>query len=335
MAVRNVIVVGASAGGIEVLKVVVRSLPADLDAAMFVVVHIAPHSPPVLASILQRHTMLSVVSAEDGAAIRAGTITVGVPDHHLLLEPTRIRLTRGPRENRSRPSIDVLFRSAAQAHSTRVIGTVLTGNLDDGTAGLWWIRDRGGIAIVQQPESAEFPSMPRNALRYAGADHVVEPNAIGPLLAELSRARAQRPESAPDPELELQVAVAAQERDSSIRLAAGAEPSPYACPECHGVLFRSRSAGIPAFRCHTGHAYSIGSLLAELSSRAEDAQWNALRAMEEEAFVLKELAARPDLPEGADLRAKLEEQAELSAARVERLRSVIFERRDAPLDASE
>lgn len=322
---RKIIVLGASAGGLEVIKEVVRSLPAELDAAVFIVVHVAPNSPSLLEGILSRRAALPVLSACEGAPIRGGTITVGVPNHHLLLEPGRIRLTRGPRENRARPSIDVLFRSAAHAYSSRVIGTVLSGNLDDGTAGLWWIRDRGGVAVVQEPSTAEFPSMPSSALRHAGADHVVTPKAMGGLLSELSRTEPKATDSSPDPDLTLQVRVAAQEPQASLQVVARAEPSAYACPECHGVLFRLRNGGIPSFRCHTGHAYSIGSLLTEIASHADEAQWLALRALEEEALLVRELLERNDLTE----RAELEAHARYSLERLGRLRAFVLERRPA------
>ena len=164
--VREIVVIGASAGGIEALSALLALLPADFPAAILVVVHISADSPGVLPSILARAGVLPVETAKDGVAILPGRVYVAPPDRHLLLEPGSIRVTRGPKENRFRPAIDPLFRSAAQAYGEQVIGVVLSGSLDDGTAGLWAIKDRGGLAIVQEPSEAAYPSMPLSALQY-------------------------------------------------------------------------------------------------------------------------------------------------------------------------
>src|ERR1700712_133864 len=169
----RIIVMGTSAGGVPALCKLVADLPATLGAAVYIVMHIAPESPSYLQEILQRHTSLPVSAATDGEPIRIGHIVVGSADRHLMIDEHRIRVTRGPKESRARPAIDVLFRSAAAAHGTRVIGVVLTGALDDGTAGLWAIKDRGGIALVQDPDDAEHSSMPASAVRHVDVDRVL------------------------------------------------------------------------------------------------------------------------------------------------------------------
>jgi hypothetical protein len=179
-----IIVVGASAGGVSALTILVRGLPPNLNAAVYVVLHVPPHSPSHLSEFLGRCTRLPVSAACDGGPLRAGTIVVARADHHLMIERDRIRVTRGPIESRARPSIDVLFRSAAAAHGRRVIGVVLTGMLDDGTAGLWAVKDRGGVALVQDPASAEFPAMPQSAIANVEIDRVV---ALDGLAHELVR----------------------------------------------------------------------------------------------------------------------------------------------------
>jgi hypothetical protein len=183
---RDIIVIGGSAGAFEAMKTLVSELPLDMEAAIFVVLHSSPTAPSRLAQILQGCTTLSVRQAEDGDRIEHRTVVVARPDYHLLLEGEKIRITRGPRENRHRLAVDALFRSAAYSHSARVIAVVLSGALDDGTAGLWAVRDRDGVAIVQDPEEAPVPSMPLSALRYAGADHVVRIAQMGSLFERLT-----------------------------------------------------------------------------------------------------------------------------------------------------
>src|SRR5688500_13070138 len=157
---RDILVIGASSGGLEVLKGLLGGLPAGLPASVFVVLHMAAHHPSRLPELLSRVCPLPVAHAVDGEPIVPGRVYVAPPDNHLLLMPDQVRLTNGPKENRARPAVDALFRSAAQAFGPRVVGVVLTGQLDDGTAGLWAIKDRGGLAAVQDPEEASAPSMP-------------------------------------------------------------------------------------------------------------------------------------------------------------------------------
>jgi two-component system chemotaxis response regulator CheB len=179
---RDIIVVGASSGGVEALIRIVAALPPDLPAAMFIVLHRPRVGPNLLAQILQNVSPLTVADAVDGQAITKGHVYVGPPDRHLLIEQERLRLSRGPKENHSRPAIDPLFRSAAYTYGSRVIGVVLTGNLDDGMAGLWAIKDRGGIAIVQDPKEALFPSMPSSALANVEVDYCLRLDEIAPIL---------------------------------------------------------------------------------------------------------------------------------------------------------
>lgn len=190
MELRNIIVMGASAGGIEALKIIVGHLPADLNAAIFIVWHMAPESNGILPTILNHLNTLPALQAIDGEPIEAGRIYVAPPDRHLLLEKNRVRVTAGPKENRFRPAIDPLFRSAAFAHGPRVIGVVLSGALDDGTTGLWTIKQWGGVAIVQDPVDAIVSSMPENALKAVQVDYTVPAEAIASLLVQLAGERA-------------------------------------------------------------------------------------------------------------------------------------------------
>jgi two-component system chemotaxis response regulator CheB len=183
---RDIIVVGASAGGIEAITQVASALPADFAAAMLVVVHIPPWNHSELARIIDGQSRIPAFQARGGEPIEPGRIYVAPPDHHLLVDHQQVQLWLGPKENRSRPAINPLFRSAAVTYGPRVIGVILTGLLDDGSAGLWWVKHFGGAAVVQDPSDAQFPDMPRNALQYVNADHVVGIGAMGPLLVQLT-----------------------------------------------------------------------------------------------------------------------------------------------------
>lgn len=183
MAHRDVVVVGASAGGVVALQRVLHDLPGHLSAAVFVVLHMPAHGPGLLAHVLGRHSNLPVHDAVDGERVRLGCVYVARPDRHLVVEPDRVRVIDGPKRNRSRPSVDALFEAAAAAFGPRVVGVVLTGNLDDGTAGLRAIKLRGGLAVVQDPLDAEFPGMPRSAVEHLDVDHTVPLAAIAGTIA--------------------------------------------------------------------------------------------------------------------------------------------------------
>lgn len=291
MANKDIIVIGASLGGIEVLKELVSGLPQNLPASVFIVQHIAPDGPGLLPHILAKAGPLPVSHPTDKEPIKRGHIYVAPPDYHLLVDKDFVRLTRGPKENRSRPSIDALFRAAAYSYGTRTIGVVLTGLLDDGMAGLWAVKDRGGLAIVQDPEDAYAPSMPTSALQNVEVDYCLRRGEIAPLLAHLSQTRATEEGGAlVSDQMKLEVAIAKENTGIKKGLQDLLEPSNYTCPECHGVLLQLQEGTHIRFRCHTGHAYSVGSLLTESAEAIEDALWEAIRALEERILFLWQLA---------------------------------------------
>lgn len=208
-----------------------------------------------------------------------------------MVEARHIRLTRGPKENRFRPAIDPLFRSAAQVFGARVIGVVLRGALDDGTAGLWAVKDRGGIAVVQDPSEAQQPSMPESALNNVAVDYCKPIAEIAQLLVALSREPvAQKGGTAVSKEIDIETNIGFEEDAAKLDVSRLGELSEFTCPECHGVLVRIKDGRLQRFRCHTGHAFSTGSLLAELTDYVEDSLWNAIRAVEERVRLLKHLA---------------------------------------------
>ena len=308
MRANHVVVVGTSAGGIETLRTLVAALPVEFAAPICVVMHTAPQSPGLLPEILNRAGGLPTMNVSTGMRLDPGRIYVAPPDCHLLVEPGTLRATKGPRENRFRPAIDPLFRSAAQVYGPRAIGVILSGNLDDGVAGLWTIKQLGGIAIVQHPEDALYPSMPLNAIQHVKVDHVVPVSGIAPLLVRLTSVPTEAETPAPVPEtLEVEVKIAKEENPVDVGLEGIGEPSSYACPECHGVLLQLKEGNRVRFRCHTGHAFSVASLIAAVREGIEDSLWNAIRALEEGGLLMHRMAEHLETSHnGADADALIE-----------------------------
>ena len=292
---KDIIVVGASAGGIEALRVLIGALPADLSASLFIVVHTSSEAPGMLADIFNRFGRLPATYATDGERIEKGRIYVAPPDQHLLIEPNRVRVTRGPKENRFRPAVDPLFRSAAQTYGPQVVGVILTGYLDDGTAGLWTVKQLGGTAIVQDPIDALVPFMPLNAMAHVNVDYCLPLEEIAPLLVLLTTGAAEEEGVFQVPkEVEIEVNIAKEQKALDAGVLQLGEPSNYACPECHGVLLQMKDGTLFRFRCHTGHAYSVESLLADITEKMDEALWNSIRAFEEGELFMRHMAEHLD-----------------------------------------
>jgi two-component system chemotaxis response regulator CheB len=294
MQTRNIIVIGASAGGFEAVRKLVGALPADLEASIFIVWHMAPDVRGVLPQVLNRVNRIYATHPYDNEPIVPNRIYIAPPDRHLLIEKERVRVTRGPKENRFRPAVDPLFRSAAYAHNHRVIGVVLSGALDDGTAGLWTIKHRGGLAVVQDPVDAEVPSMPENALREVNVDYVVPLKEMADLLVRLSREPLGETaevfmEQRIAEQTEVEIRIAAGENAFEMGIMEFGELSSFTCPDCHGVLSALKDGSRTRFRCHTGHAYSADSLLAALTENIEEALYSAMRGIEESVMLLNHI----------------------------------------------
>jgi len=288
---RRLVVIGGSAGGIEALRTLASDLPEDFSAPICVVLHTAPDSPGLLPSILARSGALPAEHAASGTRRQPGHFYVAPPDHHLIVEPGSLQLTKGPRENRFRPAIDPLFRSAAQTYGPGAIGVLVSGGLDDGTAGLHTIKRLGGAAIIQDPREALFPSMAANAARHVAIDYCVSIAEMAPLLTQLACGplrEAPRPVTSPALEVEVDIAKERNPIDAGVQQLG--VPSLIACPECHGVLLKVDDDGIPRFRCHTGHAYSIETLIAAIGDGIESTLWAGVRSLEEAQILLKQLA---------------------------------------------
>jgi len=285
------VVIGGSAGSIEVLAELVGGLPRDFPGSIFVVVHFPGSVTSTLPRILSRSGPLAARHPEDGEPIQPGRIYVAPPDCHLLISDAHIRLTRGPKENGHRPAVDPLFRTAALSYGPRVQGVILSGNLNDGTAGLLRIKQLGGAAMVQDPETALYQGMPRSALEHVAVDHVLPIEEIPSMVAELARRPIQSEvnamsEDTSDAQTD-EIAAADRQQQPGI-------PSTMACPECHGVLWEAREEDLVQFRCRVGHAYSAEALLVHQSEQLEAALWTALRALEEHSALARRLAARAD-----------------------------------------
>ena len=297
----DIVVIGTSAGGVEALAELAELLPPDLPAAVLVVLHMPAYGHSVLPEILSRRGPLPAKHAVNGEPLLTGRIYVAPPDHHLLVQDGKISLTRGPAENNHRPAIDALFRSAARAYGPRTVGIVLTGTLDDGTAGLQSIKSRGGLALVQDPKEAMFPGMPTSAIENVAVDKIETLAGLAKtvmLLAGENQTEMQahneeavQKASAVTPELEEDVAVAESDFSRLDNRTEG-KPSAFSCPDCHGVLWEITDGELTRYRCRVGHAYSPQSLLASQSDNLEEALWTALRALEESAAMAERLQAR-------------------------------------------
>jgi two-component system chemotaxis response regulator CheB len=288
--VRDLVVVGASAGGVEALRRLVARLPHDLAAAVVVVLHIPASSRSALASILERAGPLPARQAQEGDRLERGRILVAPPDRHVIVADGQVTLSRGPHENGHRPAVDVLFRSAARAAGSRVVGVVLSGTLDDGTAGLVAIRERGGMCVVQDPDDATYAGMPQSAMEGDSPDAVLPVDEIAALLREVAGTRPPDDAQAPSPLMDMEVAMAVPEDDALSAAERPGVPSGFACPDCHGVLFEIDEGTLRRFRCRVGHAWSAHSLAAQQAAAVEGALWTALRALEEKAALSDRMA---------------------------------------------
>ena len=303
---RDIVVVGASAGGLQPLQTLLAAFPPDFGAAVFVVLHIGASSH--LVRVLGHVSTLPVLAAESGQTIRPGHVYVGVPGVHLLLHDHHVLLRRGPRENMARPAIDPLFRTAACSFGARVIGVVLSGALSDGTAGLSAIKRCGGVAIVQDPNEAAVPDMPASACARVAVDRVLPVAAMAEALRELTEQPAGPTPTIPD-DIKLEAAIAAQELAGMDVENTLGKVSRFTCPECHGALWEMDDNTVLRFRCHVGHAYTADTMLDAHQSVAEELLWNLLRSYRERASLARQMSERQDSGIGRGLTEELQRRA--------------------------
>jgi two-component system, chemotaxis family, protein-glutamate methylesterase/glutaminase len=323
----DIIVIGTSAGGLTVLQRLAGALPASLPASVFVIQHIGAMTR--LPEILSASGAMPAVLAETGETIRRGRIYVAPPGLHLLLHENHILLRRGPRENMARPAIDPLFRSAAITHGSRVVGVLLSGNLNDGTAGLRAIKRCGGVAIVQDPDEAAYPDMPRNALRHVEVDHVAASSELPGLLVRLAGEPAGKTPEIPL-DIRLETAIAAQELADMKTEDRLGERSPFTCPECHGTLWTIEDGDLIRYRCHVGHAFTAEAMETAQSQEYEQLLWSLMRSHNERARLARVMAERERGGNRQGLAGDLLQRAAGYEEDAEILRRLI-ERRRAPM----
>jgi two-component system chemotaxis response regulator CheB len=334
---RDIVVVGASAGGVEALSQFVSALPADFPAPVFVTVHFPPYATSVLPRILNRAGPLEALHPKDRDTIEPGKIYIAPPDHHLLVFQGRVRVSRGPTENANRPAIDPMFRTAALAYGDRVIGVLLTGNLDDGTAGFFAIKRRNGTTVVQDPTDAMFPSMPASAIEFGVVDHVAALDEIPALLVRLTSRSVGTPT-----EVHVHDDAAAENKFSQFDLESienedshPGTPSSFSCPDCGGVLWEIQDGDLVRYRCRIGHGWTGDGLAFQQTQVIEDALGTALRAFEESANLARQLAERAHQRGSGFLARRFEAQRRTAEERGALIRSILVNGRRAQVDADD
>lgn len=322
---KYIIVIGTSAGGMQAVIELMTQVTEEMDAAVFVLLHTpALAYSDVVVERLQRNSVFTCKMAEDGEVIQSKHLYVAVPDYHLILKSGKIVLGKGPVENRWRPSIDVLFRSAAVTYNSRTIGIILTGMLDDGTSGMQSIKECGGTCIVQDPAEAEYPDMPKAVLRYVEVDYCTTLQRIAIILQEKTRNGA--PHIAPVP------AAIAKEAAIAERIAIGienveplGERSAYSCPECNGALWELSNGGVIRFRCHTGHVFTADDLLEGKRKEMENTFWVALRILEERRNLLHRMSEEESSKGWVRSAASKRSRAKELETHIGRLKEMLFQ----------
>ncbi|HEY1141202.1 MAG TPA: chemotaxis protein CheB [Lysobacter sp.] len=319
---RDIIVIGASSGGVRILLDMAAALPAPIPASILLVQHIGTHRS-ILPELLMRSGRNPAMHARSGLSIEPGQIYVAPPDHHMLVVGNEIRLTREAKENHARPAIDPLFRSAAISMGSRVIGVVLSGRLDDGTAGLQAIKACGGLAVVQEPADAEAPDMPASASANVAVDHYVTRQTLAGTLRRLVDEPISSPRVAAPPELIQEFQLSLGEGDAMEQLDAIGRTSKITCPDCNGVLWEINNSHPPRYRCHTGHAYTQRTLEHTQGTRTDEALWKALRALQEREELLSTMADACRGRSDADEAQRLEAEAEHVKTHAQQLQRMV------------
>lgn len=284
-----IVVIGASAGGLNALAELVKSLEKGIDVAYCIVLHLSQKAVgDFVVNRLTKVTSLRCSLAKNGTPLEKDHIYIGRPNQHMLVKENKLVLGAGPEENRFRPSIDVLFRSAAVAYSSRVIGIILSGMLDDGTSGMWAIKRSGGTCLVQHPDEAEYPNMVQSVMNHMKVDHAVKLGKMGPLLSKIVKLIKGKKKPVPkDVIAEAQIAEHTAVGINDVKKLGTL--SIFACPDCGGGLWDMKGDIIKRYRCHIGHAYSVNDLMLKQSQSAGNTLWVALRMMEERKHLLQNM----------------------------------------------
>jgi two-component system chemotaxis response regulator CheB len=321
MEIKKIIVIWASAGGIKAVTQLVSTLPAELPVAVLIVLHMSKHSQAdVIVNQMQKLTAYKCLVAHNDLDIQAGHIYLAPADQHLLLKPGKIRLHFGPHENRWRPSVDVLFRSAAASYSSRVIGVVLSGLLDDGTSGMSAIKRSGGICIVQEPSEAEYSEMPLNVINNVPVDYQVLIQDMGYIIADVL-SKPVVDVSIPD-DVKLEADITERLVSDITELEKLGIHSNYVCPDCGGGLWEVEDGNHKRYRCHTGHVYTALALLQTQGEQMEESVWVSIRMLEERRNLLLTLSGRGK--EGNGMADDYHRRADELKSHIERLKSLLM-----------
>ena len=313
------IVVGASAGGMAALQELVAQFPKDFPAAVFIVNHMgADTTGEALVKVLNDSGGLPCSHAQHQRVFKRSHIYLAPSDQHMLIVKGKILITKGARENRSRPAIDPLFRSAAVAYGNRVIGVILTGYLDDGTSGMMAVKRCGGVCIAQDPTDADYPDMPQSVITHVGVDYCLPIAQMGALLSTLvSR---ELPKSPPAPkDIMIEAKIARRVLSDLPSVEALGEQVPFNCPDCGGVLWQMAEGQELRYRCHTGHAFTSSVLLAQQTAKIEETLWVALRMFEERQNLLVTMSKN----ESKKSPSSMSQRAKDSQVHIERIRAML------------
>lgn len=321
-----IVVIGASAGGLDALAEMVEHFQKDLDVAYCIVLHLSHKGiGDFVAHRLEKITAMRCSLVKNGTPIKKDNIYIARPNQHMLVKDNKFLLGGGPEENRFRPSIDVLFRSAAVAYSSDAIGIILSGMLDDGTSGMWAIKRSGGTCIVQDPNQAEYPDMPLSVINNMEADHVVALEEIGPLIAQIVKKKKGKKKPAPkDVIQESRIAETTAIGIADVEKIAD-EKSVFACPDCGGNLWTMKKDVVKRYRCHIGHAYTEKDLVIKQSETASATLWVALRMMEERKHLLKKMEVESAKKGHKSLSSKNADKQDTMQHHIDRLKKILFD----------
>jgi two-component system chemotaxis response regulator CheB len=315
----DIIVIGTSAGGLEALDTLLGQLPTDIPAAIFIVQHLSPENTGLaLLHRLGKHKAFHCSLAENKGKFQNGRVYIGPADHHLLVKKDHVLVTKGARENRYRPGIDPLFRSAAAAHGSRVVAVLLTGTLDDGTVGLLAVKKCGGITIVQDPKEAAYPEMPQNALDNVKVNHCAKIPEIAGLLEKYAKTAPGKGKPVPHG-VRIEAEIAERVLSDVAQVSELGDQVPYNCPNCGGVLWQMTASKLGRYRCHTGHSFTSKALLSSQTEKIEETLWVSLRMFEERKNLLNKLAKTEKYATGS-----YAEQAKATEIHIERIRAMLL-----------
>jgi two-component system chemotaxis response regulator CheB len=319
-----IVCIGASAGGLNAVGELVSQFPLQINAAIFVVLHLSKSAiGDILVTRLEKATSLSCEVAKNGVIIQPGHIYIAPPDVHLLVGDGKIVIGHGPPENRFRPSIDVLFRSAAAHYGEKTIGIILTGFLNDGTVGMWSIKQSGGHTIVQDPNEAEYPDMPLSVLETMETDYCTQLKKISDVVLKIIE-DAESKGISPPPAIVAESKLSEKSATTIEQVAELGEKTLFACPDCGGGLWQISNDRVKHYRCHIGHSYSETDMIVRQSQAIEQTLWVALRMMEERKILLKKTATENENKGLTSLSVSMREQARQLENHVEKLKELLF-----------